>query len=82
MPFNFPLYTKTMIEITPTIYFDETEVIYNFVRAAGPGGQNVNGVCRKTLPFLQTNRSLYLFRLLRALPLRATIPTPAVCFLE
>jgi ribosome-associated protein len=33
-----------MIEITPTFYFDETEVTYNFVRAAGPGGQNVNKV--------------------------------------
>jgi ribosome-associated protein len=33
-----------MIEITPTFYFDETEVAYNFVRAAGPGGQNVNKV--------------------------------------
>jgi ribosome-associated protein len=33
-----------MIEITPTFSFDETELQYNYVRASGPGGQNVNKV--------------------------------------
>jgi len=33
-----------MIEITPTISIDEDELQFDFVRAAGPGGQNVNKV--------------------------------------
>lgn len=33
-----------MIEITPTFSFDETELQYSYVRASGPGGQNVNKV--------------------------------------
>lgn len=33
-----------MIEITPTIRIRESEIHYDFVRASGPGGQNVNKV--------------------------------------
>ncbi|HSM24838.1 MAG TPA: alternative ribosome rescue aminoacyl-tRNA hydrolase ArfB [Anaerolineaceae bacterium] len=33
-----------MIEITPTIAIDEAELQFDFVRASGPGGQNVNKV--------------------------------------
>lgn len=33
-----------MIEITPVIALDEQEIKIDFVRAAGPGGQNVNKV--------------------------------------
>ena len=33
-----------MIEITPTIHLDESELRFDFIRAAGPGGQNVNKV--------------------------------------
>ncbi len=33
-----------MIQITPTISLDESELQYRFVRGAGPGGQNVNKV--------------------------------------
>ncbi len=33
-----------MLEITPTISIDEDELQFDFVRAAGPGGQNVNKV--------------------------------------
>ncbi|MEW6028781.1 MAG: alternative ribosome rescue aminoacyl-tRNA hydrolase ArfB [Chloroflexota bacterium] len=33
-----------MIEITPSIHIDEREVQFEFVRASGPGGQNVNKV--------------------------------------
>jgi ribosome-associated protein len=33
-----------MIEITPTLVIDENEIKQEFVRASGPGGQNVNKV--------------------------------------
>jgi len=33
-----------MLEITPTFHIDERELQFGFVRAAGPGGQNVNKV--------------------------------------
>jgi ribosome-associated protein len=33
-----------MIQITPEIAIDESEVTLEFVRASGPGGQNVNKV--------------------------------------
>lgn len=33
-----------MIEITPTLVIDENEISEEFVRASGPGGQNVNKV--------------------------------------
>ena len=33
-----------MIQITPTIAIDESEIREDFVRASGPGGQNVNKV--------------------------------------
>jgi ribosome-associated protein len=33
-----------MIQITPTIAIDESEFALEFVRASGPGGQNVNKV--------------------------------------
>jgi ribosome-associated protein len=32
------------IEVTPLISIDEDEIILSFVRASGPGGQNVNKV--------------------------------------
>jgi ribosome-associated protein len=33
-----------MIEITPTIAIDEKAIVETFIRASGPGGQNVNKV--------------------------------------
>ncbi len=33
-----------MIEITPSLSLDESEITFEFVRASGPGGQNVNKV--------------------------------------
>jgi len=33
-----------MIEITPTFHLDERELQFDFIRSAGPGGQNVNKV--------------------------------------
>ena len=33
-----------MIEITPSLQLDESELQFDFIRAAGPGGQNVNKV--------------------------------------
>ena len=33
-----------MIQVTPTIAIDEKEITLDFVRASGPGGQNVNKV--------------------------------------
>ena len=33
-----------MISITPTLDLDESELHFDFIRSAGPGGQNVNKV--------------------------------------
>jgi ribosome-associated protein len=33
-----------MIDVAPGISIDESEIVENFVRASGPGGQNVNKV--------------------------------------
>lgn len=33
-----------MIEVTPAIKIEDSEVQYDFVRSSGPGGQNVNKV--------------------------------------
>ncbi len=33
-----------MIELTPTLSLEEKELVFDFIRASGPGGQNVNKV--------------------------------------
>lgn len=38
-----------MISITPTIAIDESEIKLEFIRASGPGGQNVNKVATAVL---------------------------------
>ena len=38
------LATAPMIEITPDIQLDPSELRVSFIRASGPGGQNVNKV--------------------------------------
>lgn len=35
---------KAMLQITPDILIDERDLVMEFVRASGPGGQNVNKV--------------------------------------
>jgi len=37
-------YTGIMVEISPEIQIGENELEFNFIRADGPGGQNVNKV--------------------------------------
>ena len=39
-----PAYTEGMIRVTGTIMIDEEEIHQQFIRASGPGGQNVNKV--------------------------------------
>lgn len=33
-----------LVRVTPHIFIDETELVFAFARASGPGGQNVNKV--------------------------------------
>ena len=37
-------YNSLMLEITPNFSLDESELHFDFIRASGPGGQNVNKV--------------------------------------
>jgi ribosome-associated protein len=46
-----------MIEITPSLQIDERELQIDFVRASGPGGQNVNKVATATQLRFDVNAS-------------------------
>src|SRR4051812_25020802 len=43
-PTSRRLSLQLMLEITPTLAIDENEITTEFIRASGPGGQNVNKV--------------------------------------
>ena len=48
-----------MLEITPSFFIDERELQFDFIRAGGPGGQNVNKVATAVqMRFDITNSSL------------------------
>jgi len=54
-----------MIDICSGISINEDELMFETIQSGGPGGQNVNGVCRKSLTSLQATQLLYQTRLLR-----------------
>jgi ribosome-associated protein len=46
-----------MIEITPSLSIDERELVFDFIRSTGPGGQNVNKVSSAVLLRFDAARS-------------------------
>lgn len=49
-----------MLEITPNLSIDERELSFEFIRASGPGGQNVNKVATAVQLRFDVARSLSL----------------------
>jgi ribosome-associated protein len=49
-----------MLEITPSLFIDERELTFEFIRASGPGGQNVNKVATSVQLRFDAARSLSL----------------------
>ena len=50
-----------MIEITPSIKIEENEIQLDFIRASGPGGQNVNKVASSVQLRFDVRNSLSLY---------------------
>ena len=66
-----------MLQITPSIYIDERELTFDFIRASGPGGQNVNKVAtavqlRFNIPDSHSLSTEVKLHLLKALVNRST----------
>ena len=38
------MYVRAVIQVKPTIAIDESEIQQEFIKAMGPGGQNVNKI--------------------------------------
>lgn len=55
-----------MIQVTPRISLDDAEIVVSFVRASGPGGQNVNKVATAVLLRFDVARSPSLTEPVRA----------------
>jgi ribosome-associated protein len=57
---NYRDYNRSMLEITPSLFIDERELTFEFIRASGPGGQNVNKVATAVQLRFDAARSLSL----------------------
>jgi len=60
-----------MIQITPSLAIDEREITYEFIRASGPGGQNVNKVASAVQLRFDVRRSASLTEAVKARLIRA-----------
>ncbi len=56
-PFSIQPGRQTMLRITPTITIEDWEITEQFVRASGPGGQNVNKVSTAVVLRFEAARS-------------------------